>query len=219
MKEADVSLDAPGIDNPYAKRVFGIALILGPVLLLASTIAYVTAGDGINQGVAGGTIGVWSCFVLAIAFAGVSRILEGANRRGAMWLLVVALIGFTAGVGFNIEAIYSATYPETAEELVGGFAIFAFLPWGWFAPITFGMTGVLLARSGLVTWRTGALFIAAGILFVTARPARIDVVAVIGDVILILAMAPIGWALLSGTAITRGASATSSEAGIGPSHA
>jgi hypothetical protein len=212
-----MSPDAPGIANPYAKRVFGFALILGPLLLLASTIAYVTAGDGINDGVAGGTIGVWSCFVLAIAFVGMSRILDGVNRRGAAWLMAVALIGFTAGVAFNVQAIFIATYPEVVGDMVSGFALLAFLPWGWFAPLTFVMSGVLLARSGVVSWRTGIMFIVAGVLFVTARPARIDVVAVMGDVVLVLAMVPLGLSLL--TASSGQANSVPADVEVGSSHA
>lgn len=201
-----------------AARVYGVALIVGPLLLLASTIAYITQGEGINEGVLGGTIGVWSVFALLIAFIGISRLLESSSPRAAATLIVVAAIGFSAGVAFNIEAALIGMAPEidpilddAFEEGSNAIAILAFIPWGWFAPLSFVFTGIMFWRTRLVARWSAALLIAGGVLFVIGRPARIDVLAVLTDVLLIAALVPIGWAVLIGARATTTAPASAVE--------
>lgn len=192
--------------SPFAARIYGTAAVLAPLVLLASTLAYITAGDGINDGVLGGTIGVWSCFTLAIALVGVLRLLEPAAPKAAALLTAFTLIAFSGGVAFNITAIYLATFGNDFLEagLQGGDAIgvLAFLPWGLLTPLTFVLVGIMLWRTRTVDWWSGALLVAGGILFVASRPARIDPLAVTADIVLALALIPIGWTMLTRTRST-----------------
>jgi len=205
-----MSPDAQSTLTPFAARIYGTATIAAPLLLLASTLAFVTEGEGINEGVLGGTIGVWSAFAFAVAFVGILRLIEPSAPRAAAALTVLALIGFTAGVAFNVDAIYVALIPELTVErlndaMTGGdaIAILAFLPWGWFVPLTFVLTGVMLWRTHTVAPWSGILLIIGGILFVASRPERINALALTGDVVLVVALAPIGWAMLTGLRTAR----------------
>lgn len=190
---------------PAVAHVYGVATILAPVLLLASTVAFVVAGEGINHGVLGGTIGVWSSFALLVAFIGILRALEPAAPRAAAVLTVLAISGLAAGVAFNVDAIVTAAAgPEssgTFNALVETqpVAILAFLPWGWFVPLSLVLAGIFLWRTRTVPAWNGVLLIAAGVLFVASRPERITLLAIASDVVLIAAMAPIGWAMLRTT--------------------
>jgi len=205
-----MSPDAQSTLTPFAARIYGTATIAAPLLLLASTLAFVTEGEGINEGVLGGTIGVWSAFAFAVAFVGILRLIEPSAPRAAAALTVLALIGFTAGVAFNVDAIYVALIPELTVErlndaMTGGdaIAILAFLPWGWFVPLTFVLTGVMLWRTHTVAPWSGILLIIGGILFVASRPERINALALTGDVVRVVALAPIGWAMLTGLRTAR----------------
>lgn len=189
--------------TPLGARVFGLAAMAAPVLLLASTIAYIVEGEGINHGVLGGTIGVWSCFAFLIALVGVLRQLEARAPRAAPVLTILAITGFAAGVAFNIEAMITASAGPEAEAALDAaieaqpVAILALLPWGWFAPLSLILVGIFLWRTRTTAWWTCALLIAGGILFVASRPERINVLAMIADGVLILALVPIGWAMLT----------------------
>lgn len=194
-------LTTVGSLSPFAARAHGIALIVAPLLLLASTIAYTTEG-GINDGVVGGTIGVWSVFALTFAFIGICRVLEPAIPRAATLLMLLAVVAFASGVAFNVQAIGLALFgPETEilEQVEGSdsIAIFAFLPWGLFVPVTFVLTGIALWRTRTVSPLTAALVALSGILFVASRPERINALAIIGDITTFAALAPIGWAMLT----------------------
>lgn len=192
--------------SPTTVRITGIAAILAPLLLLASSLAYITDGNGINDGHVGGTIGVWSCFAFLLAFIGIHRVLEPEAPRAAPLMLVVATIGAAAGVGFNIDGIMAAEFGRDAvDDLTesSAFALLAYLPWGLFFPIGLIGTGVLMWRTNTFSRISAGLTVCGGVLFVTSRPARIDAAAVLGDCALILALVPIGWALLATPSVVR----------------
>lgn len=188
--------------SPLASRVYGVATILAPLLLMASTLAYIVEGEGINHGVLGGTIGVWSAFAFVIASVGILRQLEVRAPRAAPILTIFALTGFSAGIAFNVDAIFTAsTGMDAALDVVfeaEPMAVLAFLPWGWFAPLSLVLVGSLLWRTRTTAWWTGALMVAGGVLFVASRPERINMLALVADGVLILALVPIGWAMLTG---------------------
>lgn len=181
-------------------RITAWALMLAPVLQLASTVAFVTDGGGVNDGFVGGTVGVWACLAFVVGFAGVFRALEPHAARAAPILMGVTLIGCAAGVGFNIDAALAEAFGrdvvDTATE-EQGFVLAAYLPWGWCFPIGLVGTGVLLWRSRIVPRAAAALVVAGGVLFISARPARIDPLAVAGDALLVLGLVPLGWSMLT----------------------
>lgn len=180
-------------------RITSGAAIAAPILLLASTVAYITDGGGINDGVVGGTIGVWSCLAFVLAFTGIHRALEPHSPRAAPILMAVTVLGCAAGVGFNIDAILAEAFGRDAVDTAledHPFALLAYLPWGWCFPAGLIGTGVLMWRTRVVSRLTAGLVAAGGLLFVSSRPARVDALAVLGDVVLVLALVPIGWALL-----------------------
>jgi hypothetical protein len=183
------------LTNPMLARITGWATILAPILLLGSTVAYITEGEGINDGHVGGTIGVWSCFAFVLAFIGIYRTLEPVAPRAAPIFLAVAATGSAAGVGFNVDAILAAEFGRDAVDTATEdtpFTLLAFLPWGLFFPISLVATGVLLWRAGIVPRLLAGLVLAGGVLFVASRPERIDALAIAGDGVLIVALAPIG---------------------------
>lgn len=86
-------------------RMFGVALIAGLALLLVSTVLYITAGEGVNHGVAGGTVGVWACFALVIGYVGLARSFEPRAPKASLVLAVLAVIGLMTGYGRRVPAV------------------------------------------------------------------------------------------------------------------
>ena len=199
--QADTTASPPAISpNATTTRIAGGAAIAAPLLLLASTVAFLTEGDGINDGFVGGTLGVWAALAFTLAFVGIFRVLEFRAPRAAPIWLSVSLMGWAAGVGFNLDAIFAAefgreTVDTSAEDRP--FTILAYLPWGWMAPLGLIAAGVLMRRTNTFGRMSALLMIAAGVLFVTARPARMGPLAIFADCITVLALVPVGWALLA----------------------
>jgi hypothetical protein len=190
---------------PFTRHLHGLAVIVGPVLLLASTIAFIADGDGINDGVLGGTFSVWACFALGFGLVGVLRVLEPRAPRAAPLLTLMVIAGVAGGTAFSVDAIYNPFFGIDGDRLFespGGdaIAIFAFLPWGWMIPLTLVIAGILLWRTETTAPAIGALMIASGILFVAGRPARIEPLVLLSDVVMIAALVPLGRAMLLGGA-------------------
>lgn len=181
------------------QRLLALAAVVGPVVFLLSDVAYITAGNGINNGVLGGTIGVWSVFLLAWAFLGISRALEPVAPRGALTLLVLAVPMVAGGTAFNVNAIHLDHFGNDFTGVIEGDAaigFLAFLPWGWFAPLSFAVAGIFVWRTAIAPRWAGALTALTGLLFIAARPAQIDALAILCDVTMVVGMVPIGLALL-----------------------
>lgn len=181
-----------------------VAMILAPVLLLASTVAFLTVGGGINDGILGGVLTVWAVLAFALAFLGCARLLEPGMPRAARVLTFGAAALAVGGAGFGISAVHV----EVLREDHGVDAVaaldahpltwLALLPWGWFMPLTCILAGVFLWRGRLVPWWHGILFILGGVLFVTGRPAQIGLVAVGTDLVLLAAFGILAVRLLLG---------------------
>lgn len=180
-------------------RLTAGAAILAPALLLTSTLVFVLAENGINNGVAGGVLNLWSCIVFIAAFAGIYRTLDPDRPRTAWWLTAVAGAAFIGGAAFSVSAAYEAALGSDTVLLVQEahpFSLLAFVPWGWCAPLTFILAGAFLWRAGVVPWWNGSLMILGGILFVIGRPARIDAIAIATDIVLIIGLGAFALRLL-----------------------
>lgn len=103
----------------------------------------------------------------------------------------MAVIGFIAGAGFGLQAIHTQSYgtggylDDDAAINAAPIGLLAHLPWGWFTPLAFLLAGIFLWRTAVVPWWNGGLFVLGGVLFISARPARIDALAILTDIVLL----------------------------------
>lgn len=80
--------------HSFQVHVYGIAIVLIPIIVLGSTLAFIFLGDGINFGVVGGTIGVWATDVRIGAFIGNLRLVEPEFPRDPLIVISLVTIGF-----------------------------------------------------------------------------------------------------------------------------
>src|SRR5688500_3212275 len=66
-------------------RILSGAMVVAPVLLLLSTVANMTNGEGMNNGEAGGVLQVWGMAAYALVAVGLTRLLEERSPRAAAW--------------------------------------------------------------------------------------------------------------------------------------
>ena len=83
-------------------RLFAGAMILGPVLLLGSSVAF-AAGGGLNKDELGGALLVYGFVAMAVVAIGIARTVEPALPRASAALLAFAVLGCGAGVGFGVD--------------------------------------------------------------------------------------------------------------------
>jgi hypothetical protein len=177
---------------------YGVALVAAPVLLLASTTAFLTAGEEVNHGVVGGTIGVWSSFCWVVGYVGLARTFEHVVPKSSVALAVLAVVGLMTGYGYNIEAIHlehlgADVWSEPFDQPIG---YLAFDPWGLCFPLAIVLTSFLVWRTRLYSRWTAAPLLVGGLLFVPSREAGVAALAVAADLFLFVGLVPIALAML-----------------------
>ena len=188
-------------------RLFAGAMILGPVLLLGSAVAYV-AGGGLAQDELGGALQVYAFVALTVVAIGIARAVERALPRASAALLAFALLGCGAGVGFGIDSIHAAlpggTPLEDADSAAGSLALF--VP-GAIFPLSFAALGVALWRARVSPKASGPLLFAASLLFPIANIPDSEAIAVTANALFVVALWPLGmtWLRQPRTVAGRGA--------------
>ena len=188
------------------RRLFAGAMILGPVLLLASSVAYV-AGGGLSDDELGGALQVYAFVALTVVAIGITRAVEPAFPRASAALLAFAVLGCGAGVGFGIDSIHAAlpggTGLEDADSAAGTLALF--VP-GSIFPLSFAALGVALWRARVSPRASGPLLVAAGLLFPVANIPDSEAMAVTANALFVVALWPLGltWLRQPRTSVGRG---------------
>jgi hypothetical protein len=180
---------------PASVRPLGVALIAAPVLLLASTLAYIT-GNGFNGDDVGGAVQVYALAAMAVAMVAATRLLEDAMPRAATALLVVGLFGCAGGVAYGVDSIAVEHFGASLEAASTG--VFVLQVLGLFFPLSWIGIGVATARTGVASAWAGYATALGGLLFPLSRIPRIEPLAVVADVLLIAGLAGLGVAVLQG---------------------
>jgi hypothetical protein len=173
-------------------RLFAGAMILGPVLLLGSSIAF-AAGGGLNEDELGGALLVYAFVAMTVVAIGIARAVERALPRASAALLAFAVLGCGAGVGFGIDSIHAAlpggTDLEDADSAAGTVALM--VP-GAIFPLSFAALGVALWRARISPTPSGPLLVAASLLFPVANIPDSEAIAVTANALFIVALWPLG---------------------------
>jgi len=175
-------------------------MILGPLLLLCSTIAAIL-GDGLAQDTTAGILQVYAFVGLMLALFGLTSLLENRAPKAAAVLTLVGALGITGGVAYGINTIFRALGTVDLNQDVEGAAppLALQLP-GILFPLTFIGLGMLLRAGARPRW-CGAALVVAGVLFPISRIGSIEALAPVPDLLFLLGLAPLGWALLQGRAV------------------
>ncbi|GAA4880022.1 hypothetical protein [Actinomycetospora straminea] len=180
------------------ERVSAVATIVAPVLLLASTVAYGTLGEGHGVGGVGGLVQVVAMIAFAVAVVGLARWAEPAAPRAAAALTVLCLAGTAGGVAFGVDGIQAGLFgtPGLDEvDLVGALALRG--P-GLLFPPSMAALAILLGVTGRASRPVAAAFALAALLFPVGRIFSLLPVAVVTDLLLIATMGVLGLRLLRG---------------------
>ncbi len=161
------------------------ALVLAPVLLLASSIAYVSAGEFGEESV-GGMLQVLSMAVFALALIALVAMVSEVAPRGAAALLLFGCLGCAGGVSYGIAAIVIANGGPDMNELSGAASIVKVI--GPIFPVVFIAIGLTLWRKQLAPI-SGALAIVVGaVLFPVSRIGGIAPIALTADALLLIGL-------------------------------
>jgi hypothetical protein len=173
-------------------RLFAGAMIVGPVLLLGSSVAF-AAGGGLNEDELGGALLVYAFVALTVVAIGIARAIERAWPRASAALLAFAVLGCGAGIGFGIDSIHAALPGGTGlEDADSAAATLALLVPGAIFPLSFAALGVALWRARVSPRASGPLLVAASLLFPIANIPDSEAIAVAANALFVVALWPLG---------------------------
>ena len=175
-------------------RLLGGAFIAAPLLSLASSVAFAAGSEP-----ARGVLQFYGFAVFVLVIVTLTQALATTFPRAATVLTLVGVLGMAAGVGFAVDNIHGALLDDAYLVDDGGLAgvLVANVP-GLMGPLAFIGIGVALLRAGVQPRFSGVALIAAGLLFPISRIGDIAPLAIADDLIFLLALAPLGWAILRG---------------------
>jgi hypothetical protein len=194
------------------RRLFAGAMILGPVLLLGSSVAYLVGG-GLNEDELGGALQVYAFVAMTVAAIGIARAVEPAFPRASAALLGFAVLGCGAGVGFGIDSIHAAlpggSSLEDADSAAAGLALF--VP-GAIFPLSFAALGVALWRARVSPTLSGPVLVVASLLFPVANIPDSEAIVVAANALFVVALWPLGITWLGDRRIVVGREARTNDA-------
>lgn len=176
-------------------RLFGAAMIAGPVLLLIASVFYAAGEDQ-----TGGTIQIYASAAWILILFGLTRLIEAPLPRATAVVLVVGALGITGAIAYGLDVIHVAEGAISVEEAgaYGGFALF--IPGALFPLANLGL-GIALYRAGVEPRWAGIALAVAAILFPLSRIPDVEALMIVCDAIFIAALAPLGWSILQGERI------------------
>ena len=180
------------------KRVEGFCLIMAPLLFAASTFFW---QDG-EYGVEAAILIIFSMFFWIPALTGLFSLVKNEMPLYAVWGLWIAVFGCISGVCFAflgyLATIFNISheeylnllshYPVTSQILLFGS--------GPLFPLSILVLGINLMLKGSVPAWIGISFCGAAIAFPLSRIPRVEWVAHIADLAMLIPSAAIAWQIL-----------------------
>ncbi|MDI2032509.1 hypothetical protein QFW96_28075 [Saccharopolyspora sp. TS4A08] len=177
------------------QRLQAVALVLGPVVFAASPLFWV---DG-HYGVTGGVLIALSMIPWVFGLIGeYDRLRQRVPVIAALWL-VLLLVGMLGSISFGLQGFFEAALGVPGRIGVASFAdlppesvLVLWLPGPAF-PAAMLVFGVLLVWTRSAPWWDAALICLAAVAFPLGRVLRLEWVAYVVDLLVIVAFAHLAW--------------------------
>lgn len=181
--------------------VVGAATIAGPLLLLASSVAWLAEADAANA-----ILLMWAFIGLGITIVGFSQRLRATLPWAAAVVLGIGIIGAAGGAGYAVEAAMVDHFgvERLNDQSTLATVLVLQLP-GILYPLSFVVAAAAAWRARLLAPQHAAVLGIGALLFPASRIPDIAGLGVAADAVMCLALVPVGLALLTG----RGRHATS----------
>jgi hypothetical protein len=210
-----VDIKGIGATPPPARVLQGTSLVLGPALNAAATFFWSDEG---RHGVTGGTLVALSSVVWLPGLLGLWEAVRTSRPVVGSLGGALAVVGAFGGITFGLQGFYEGVYGLSKQQSLDALAahpvaaqLALWLP-GPVFPIALAVLGLALAWTRVVPRWTAALLAAAGFLWPVSRIPRVEALAHVADLTLLVPSVVLGVLLLTG--LRRSGAAESSVAPV-----
>lgn len=174
--------------------VVAAATILGPLLMLGSSVAWLADADEARA-----ILIMWAAIGLGLTIVGFSQRLATALPRMAAVVLGIGIIGMAAGAAYAAEAAIVDHFgiDRLNEQNTVATVLVLQLP-GLLFPLSFVVAAIASWRAGLLAPLHAGLLAVGALMFPASRIPEVAGLGVAADVVLCVALVPLGIALLTG---------------------
>lgn len=178
--------------------MYGAGLILAPLFQFISGFFWVNK----EYGATGGTLLVVSVFFWIPALIALFDLVKSKLPNYAAWGLWVAIIGFISGSNFAMVGVMSEIFGISHESYLKGFAEYKLsagillFQTGPLAPLSLLVLGIVLLRTKSVDAFVAILIITGAVLFPVSRILRVEWIAHVCDVFLLVPLSILGLKIL-----------------------
>jgi hypothetical protein len=173
------------------RKLFGLALIIAPILLGLSTFFW----QGRVIGMAGGVLGVYAFTFWAPALFGLLSLVQERMPSLGTWGILLVVFACIGGANWAMDGILAQAYPAAGSGVVTGDSLFVAMgvagvlvlqvP-GLLFPVTLITIGIALLRTRAVpSWCAITLLLGA-VAFPASRIPRIEMLAHVADLLLLV---------------------------------
>lgn len=184
-------------------KFWAVCLVAAPLLMGISTFFW----QGGKVGMVGGTVQVYACIFWTLSYFAFYQRIRPVLPRIALLILLVGVYSGVGGNNWGVDGIYGAAFqalgatPEMTEGIIGAMGPFApfilFMP-GLCFPLNFILTAIVLGRvKALPIWAASLMALGA-VLFPASRIPRIELLAHLSDLLMLVPMVWLGWGYWSG---------------------
>ena len=181
------------------KTVWGVSLIIAPILMAVSTFYW----DKGRYNITGGTLVVLNSLFLIPAFMGLFSLVKNKYPRYAAWGQLMATVGCIAGANFGFADFYAhafniphQTYLDTLAKYPVAANLLLFQT-GPLVPLSLLLLAVVMLRVRTVDTWLAVVMCAAAIMFPSSRISRNEILAHINDALWFVSLAYVGIKMLA----------------------
>jgi hypothetical protein len=187
------------------RTLYGVGLVLGPLLLGLSTFFW----NGEETGMAGGAMTMYSALFWLVGLYGLYHLIRPVMPRYAAYGALVTTFACFGFNNFGMEGIYMEVFRalgtgtitmDTSRESMGGVAPLVMLLPGILWPLSTALLGIMLVRVKAVPAWVGIMLCVGALSFPAGRVPRMEIICHITDLLLFIPAAWMGLRFLRGNA-------------------
>ncbi len=164
-----------------------VAFYAAPLCLIASSLAYIVLGNGMNNGVVGGFIQCAAMFLFTFPMLGLTKLSADKLPGFSLVFRILLVFGCFMGFLFGVDSVLNATQPNAYSILEMDKSMYVFMmTFGPIWPIALGIFGIVAGVKKILPVLHSILLSISGFSFPVGRIPKIEVLYIFTDLLLVV---------------------------------
>jgi len=164
-----------------------LAFYAAPLCLIASSLAYIVLGNGMNNGVVGGFIQCAAMFLFTFPMLALTELSSGKLPGFSPVFRILLVFGCFMGFLFGVDSVLNATQPNSYTILEMDKSMYVFMmTFGPIWPVALGIFGIIAGVKKVLPVLHSVLLSISGFSFPVGRIPKIEALYIFTDLLLVI---------------------------------